>query len=287
MNSTRYSYVRNNPLKYTDPSGYITSGGYWLNNPQFTSGFNNIHSDRLTWNNYLDDHYNRGSYGLNLSPFEAFYAYYGISSSIGAGPLDVFSQEMQFNMAMGFVVNHTGIPFSKKGKKWGLWVDSWRNAGIEHFFEGYNTLPTLEKITTFVPFSYNPENYKISLGKEEINSILSLYDNNIEFYRNLSLGINIETMMISGAAAYNTQKLILTIGKLATKSSAGTGIVFNAMDAWSAYNKGHYYEGTWQTIQAIGYAYGFYLLYTPAFKLGIAIIAVNGIADIVEYFIVN
>jgi hypothetical protein len=64
MNPPRYSYMRNNPLKYTDPSGYITSGGCRLNNSQFTSGFNNIESDRLAWNNYTDYLYHRGEFAL-------------------------------------------------------------------------------------------------------------------------------------------------------------------------------------------------------------------------------
>ncbi len=284
----RYSYVRNNPLKYTDPSGYYVSGGYGYYDNTLSSYTKRLYEGREIWNRQLDEVYKRGDFGITNSPLDAFYAYFGISNNGDGGPNSYLPASLQFDMAMAAVVAQTGLPFEKKDGKWGIWVDSWRIAGIQYYFEDFNTLPTFERIKTFVSFSYNPENNTITIDDKAINSIISHYDNNIEFYSNVSFGINLETMMISGAAAYNTQKLILTIGKLATKSSAGAGFVFNAMDAWRAYNKGHYYEGSWQGIQALGYIVGGVFLFIPGTQVaGLWIIGVNSAADVGEYFYVN
>jgi hypothetical protein len=41
MNSHRYSYVRNNPMKYTDPSGYLVGGWYEAGAALFYIGIKN------------------------------------------------------------------------------------------------------------------------------------------------------------------------------------------------------------------------------------------------------
>jgi RHS repeat-associated protein len=60
----RYSYVRNNPLKHTDPSGYFVSGGWGYYDRNLSSYTKRLYEGRDSWNAQLDFIYHRGDYAL-------------------------------------------------------------------------------------------------------------------------------------------------------------------------------------------------------------------------------
>jgi len=81
----RYSYVRNNPLKYTDPSGYLVSGGYGYYDNKLSSKIGQINRDREWWADHWDNVYHRGVYGIGggFAGTNTFYAIGGNLYTIG------------------------------------------------------------------------------------------------------------------------------------------------------------------------------------------------------------
>ncbi|MGD9493443.1 MAG: RHS repeat-associated core domain-containing protein [Bacteroidales bacterium] len=103
----------------------------------------------------------------------------------------------------------------------------------------------------------------------------------------VSLGIGLETTMASEAASGTKTGLIKTIGKTANVVGGVWGAVDNSIAAADAFEKGNNAEGVYQTTQAAAYTVGTVMLFTPAAPIGAAIILVNGLVDIGEYFYKN
>jgi len=103
----------------------------------------------------------------------------------------------------------------------------------------------------------------------------------------VSLGIGLETSMVSGAASGTKTGLISTIGKTANVVGGVWGAIDNSMAAADALDKGNNAEGIYQTTQAAAYTVGTVMLFTPAAPIGAAIILVNGLIDVGEYFYKN
>ena len=106
----RYSYCLNNPLKYTDPSGYYSTSN---NADQSFSG---------NWNSELDYIYHRGNYALE-GGFEGTTAFftnggggsYGIGSYAGGKLGDDFVASSSYQAEL----NSKGI--TRNGGQWGTW----------------------------------------------------------------------------------------------------------------------------------------------------------------------
>ena len=160
----RYSYFRNNPIKYTDPSGYIVNGG---NNVFFNSY--NLHAgmiskEREWWNNHLDYMYHRGDYasGGGFGGTNATFAIGGSVLNVGSVAGGFLGDgSMLTQQGKDFVKSHTGSTPVNKDGVWGSWQDGHyyelHNYTME-FKEGeFTSFNTMALVTTsrFVPFSNN------------------------------------------------------------------------------------------------------------------------------------
>ena len=170
----RYSYFRNNPIKYTDPSGYIVNGG---NNVFFNSY--NLHAgmiskEREWWNNHLDYMYHRGDYasGGGFGGTNATFAIGGSVLNVGSVAGGFLGDgSMLTQQGKDFVKSHTGSTPVNKDGVWGSWQDGHyyelHNYTME-FKEGeFTSFNTMALVTTsrFVPFS---DSYSTSVGSQEV-----------------------------------------------------------------------------------------------------------------------
>lgn len=82
----RYSYCFNNPLKYTDPSGYTTGPGF--------NKIANYYRDHIGDNDYLDQVYGRGMYSSGLGGSNCvFFMFYGseiVTTGSGGGNDNIY-----------------------------------------------------------------------------------------------------------------------------------------------------------------------------------------------------
>jgi RHS repeat-associated protein len=103
----------------------------------------------------------------------------------------------------------------------------------------------------------------------------------------VSFGISLFTSMVSGAAQGVDEGAVMVIGKSAAVIGGVVGLVDNSFAAYNAFSEGNNVEGALQTTQAVGYAVGTALLFTPLAPVGGAILLVNSIIDIGEFFYKN
>ncbi len=126
----RYSYVRNNPLKYTDPSGYMVSGGMGYYDRKISAQTRWISEGREWWNKTLDFGYHRGDYALGGGGFGGTNAFFYGGSNLMLG---IGSVEDGF-LGDGFVSNPVIDYYSTGGEniikhngQWGVWKTfAWR-----------------------------------------------------------------------------------------------------------------------------------------------------------------
>ncbi len=122
----RYSYVRNNPLRYTDPSGYFISGGWGYWDRKLKANTSALYGDRDSWNNHLDYIYGRGAFAAG-GGFGGTTAFYGVGGSclgigsVGSGMLD--DDFVASPYLINLIEKYEGIQLKKRNNEWGYWQD--------------------------------------------------------------------------------------------------------------------------------------------------------------------
>jgi RHS repeat-associated protein len=168
----RYSYVRNNPLKFTDPSGYFVSGGWGYYDRNLSSYTKRLHEGRDSWNSQLDKEYKRGSFGYLNSPLEALYAYFG--SSGGGCANSNLPASVQFDMAMATAAKLTGLPFEKKDGIWGYYQKFWYADGEQTTIRGddgfIHTINTRTFNTGLRFVSFSQENSQSYVNSSDLSN---------------------------------------------------------------------------------------------------------------------
>lgn len=121
-NFNRYAYCLNNPLKYTDPSGYVYTGG----GDQYTIDKNNLEArakelglSRTQWYDDLDKTYNRGIYsigggdrGMGPSGFGGGIAFFhGGGGAVGIGSVGggIYGSDHAPNTLMEKLIAEAGV----------------------------------------------------------------------------------------------------------------------------------------------------------------------------------
>ena len=121
----RYSYVNNNPMRYTDPSGYMSQGcghnPYWAPTAQSIANQQGNWNDQFGWNikKWLED---KGGMGGGMSLLDAFAAFNSGTLSLSEfglanTPLDVATVALLNNALMG-----TGLEITTNNGVQGFWV---------------------------------------------------------------------------------------------------------------------------------------------------------------------
>ncbi len=168
----------NNPLKYTDPSGYYVSGGYGYYDNKLSSYTNKIYQDRLNWNSYTDYLYHRGDYALGggFGGTTAFFALGSLVLGVGSVEGGLLGDDFAKNPNVD-IKNAQGVSIVKHNGSWGFWSTYYYKTGESFPIRNANGMWTLNnQLFTFnilhIFKKYDNETGKYS--NKTVESILGL-----------------------------------------------------------------------------------------------------------------
>jgi len=188
----RYSYCINNPLKYTDPSGYIDKPADWNKgnsgalyvNPYFNAGYTHIGPGS---GNHWSDQYRTPYFNFMIGSPDGFDRIYGIGA---------------WATALSVITNPNLEWVSGEGKKPGIYVKEVKyhfNGWKGDISSGFTADGESEVINRFIPF-FGRENGETAAGQGGASGDPT-YNNVNTGLGAFSIGWNTKGIMIQGAVA--------------------------------------------------------------------------------------
>jgi RHS repeat-associated protein len=242
QNYNRYSYVLNNPTKYTDPSGYAYSGFTFSSLYYNTAGYDNLQNEQQEA--YLDF--------KNGIAKQSFHEMFDFTKGAGFDPANVDGDPIKLTDAERKAYQKYGVT-----PEYAVCITP--KSGVERNYT--NRVGTADYVGYVVDaygfISESTENIEYLYG-ERINDII----------------LSAPQITAKNAAVFKVVTKSLNV------AGGVIGIYDCGAQAIDDYSKGDYVLGTYELSKGLAYSVGTGMLFTPLAPIGGTVLLITGAVDV-------